>query len=444
MKRRIWGCFLVLLLLSGCGQEPERFDETEAQAGTPAWTAEETGEKQEIVLVATDRLENMLSGFIAEYNQQSEEYYITYEELFDDAAGFDSMAARLNSRLVSANCPDLVIINYNLYQIYQEAEALEDLTPYLQQSNKIDREDYLEEIMAPFEEDGGLYGIPGSFLVQTLLVRGWEGSDQRGWNIEEFLEYLEAHPEAAFEWDRNSTEVLKYCLQYGIDRYVDYENGECFFDEKEFAGLLSRIKSLSADDGQMTQIRRESAENGGALVAEISIGSFTDIVRAEIRYEGRMTHMGYPSADGTLQCRLLPGNAIGLCANGRNKEVAWDIAEQYLLYQFDDYEFPAQREKFEALLSEKTTGLYTVNENGIETEEPVEYYYGEPIYALTQEQAEDVLETVKAATEDNVIREDIKAFVLEEAAEYFYDRKALEEVQGTIQRKVQLYLAERH
>ncbi len=443
MKRRMWGCVLVILILCGCSREPAVADGEENQTVTEVQTAEEIREKQEIVLVATDQIENMLAGFITEYNQQSENYYITYEDLFDQAAGYDSMVTRLNARLVSGNCPDLVIINYNFFQTYLEAEALEDLTPYLLQSQVIDREDYLDKIIAPFEKEDGLYGIPRSFLLQTLLVRSMQEPESQGWSIEEFLEYLETHPETAFEWERSSFEVLKYCLQYGIDAYVDYETGECFFDGEEFAALLRRIKELSKEDAELVQIRQESAENGGILLMESIIGSFMDIDRMEIRYEGNVTHMGYPSIDGTLQCRLLPQYAIGLCANGKNKEAAWDIAEQYLKYQFDLYDFPAEREAFEATLSKKTTVQYTTGEDGSEIELPVEYYYGEPIYALTQEQAATMLEAVEAATVDDVVREDIRDFVLEEAVEYFWDRKTLEEVQQTIQSRVQLYLAER-
>ncbi len=467
MRKRVWGCILaLLLLLCGCSGEPERSgagEQAELQSAVEPQIAGETqsaveqqaagktqtaaenpsGEKQEIVLMATDRMENMLAGFITAYNQQSEEYYITYEELFDDAVGYDGLVSRLNARLVSDNSPDLVIINYNFFQTYVEAEALENLNPYLQESQVIGYGDYLEELLVPFEKKGGLYGIPRSFMVQTLLVRGWEEPDGRGWSMEEFLDFLEEHPETAFSWERSSFEVLKYCLQYGMDRYVDYEAGKCYFDGEGFGTLLRRIRELSDEDVQMAQIRRESADNGGILITEYGISSFTDIIRAQIRYEGEMTHMGYPAADTGLQCRLLPGNAIGLCANSKNKEAAWEIAEQYLQYPFDSYEFPTKREEFEALLSEKTTRQYVTNEDGGEVEQPVEYYYGEPIYALSPEQAEVVLEAVKAATADDAVRENIRGFVLEEAAEYLFDRKTLEEVQQIIQRRVQLYLAER-
>ena len=87
-----------LLMLVGCGEK-----KTE-------------GGKQEIVIMATDRVENFLKEFIVTYNKESEDYYITYEDFSEDMANYDRMVSNINARIVSDRCPDLVLINYNFFQ----------------------------------------------------------------------------------------------------------------------------------------------------------------------------------------------------------------------------------------------------------------------------------------------------------------------------------------
>lgn len=434
MKRTVWGYALALLMLCGCGRESAPVAEGDLQ--------EDVGEKEEIVLVATDQIGNILQEFITEYNQQSEDYYITYEELFDTPQGYESAVNRLNARLVSGDSPDLVIINYNLFQVYLEAEALEDLSPYLYESHILKREDYLEKAISPFEQDGGLYGVPVAFTLQTLLAGGAGQKAGPEWGIENFLEYMETNRDIVFEWSGNSFEILKFCLQYGIDGYVDYDAGTCRFDSEEFAQLLRRTEKLGETVARQSRPWYEVVEEGGTLITEQSIDSFTGLVKAGIRYENTVEHLGYPGADGMLKCRMLPDAAIGLAANSENKEAAWEILEQYLCYPFELYEFPAKRKDFEELFQAAITRQYAAQEDGSREEQPVAYYRGEPIYALTGEQADAVLEAIEAAEPDNAARSHVRSIVLEEAQAYFNGQKTLEEVQRLMQSRVRLYLSE--
>ena len=426
MKKIVWGCALTLFLLCGCSRE--------AAPAPEESLGEEAAEKKEIVLVATDDIENTLQAFITQYNQQSEDYYITYEE--------ESMVSRLNARLVSGNSPDLVIINYNLFQVYLEAEALEDIGPYLRESSVLKREDYLENVITSFEKDGKLYGIPVEFSVQTLLACGSGTRKGQEWEIEDFLEYLETNPDIVFEWSGNDFEILKFCLQYGIDRFVDYDTGTCRFDSEEFAELLCRTEKLGEMISRESRPWYEVVEDGGTMIAEQSINSFTSFMTASIEYETEVKHLGYPGADGIPRCRLLPENAIGLAANSQNKDAAWEIAEQYLRYQFNLYGFPAVRRNFEEMLREATTQQYIVLEDGSRKEQPLSYYGGEPIYALTKEQADEVLAVIDEALPDEAVRDRVRQLVLEEAASYFSGQKTLEEAQQLAQSRAQVYLSE--
>lgn len=358
--------------------------------------------------------------------------------------------ALLNAKILSQECPDLMIINYNLFQGYMEAGFLEDLTPYIAESEQIHREDYLDVVMAAYEQDGGVYGVPREFSLYTLMGRTAQVGDKQGWSIEEFISYLEENPDVVFEWDGDSYGILNFCLKYGIDQFVDFESRTCYFGGDEFKQLLYRIKALDRHDSHVSNWR-EIVEEGGKGVFETIISNFSDIQRMETEYGDSMTILGYPSSDGTLKCRLVQLDAMGIVANSSNKDGAWDVLEQYIVYYTGKtYNFPAKKDEFEEGLRLDTEkqyqteddGSYSLDENGEKIEIPLIRSNGQYLYALTDEQAKKVLQAIEGTLPDNAEAAAIQEIVVMEALQYFNDKKSLDEVIDVIQNRAQLYMDE--
>lgn len=407
-------------------------------------------EKEELLIVATDEMDALLQGFVVDYNKQSDKYHLTYELVYDYNKGRDDNLALINARLVSQNSPDLMIVNYNLFQSYMNAEALEDLTPYLQKDMSVRREDYIDSVIGAFERDNGLYGIPRQFILNALVGRTSQVGGKPGWSIEEFIRYLEENPDVEFEWDGDAYGILQLCLKYGLDNYVDFDLKTCHFDEAPFKDLLLRIKALNRDNSSNADVWRELLEDGGKVMAEIGIVTFSSFQYEEMTYGDSLTIIGYPSSDGSMKCRLFPSDAISIVKNSRHKEGAWDVLKQYLLQSKRNYDFPARKAEFEEeekqvlekQYQREEDGSFSLDENGEKIEQPVTYYNGQPFYAMTEEEVQKVREAIAAAIPDNADAEAIKEIVMAEALEYFYDRKTLDEVIDIIQNRAQLYLSE--
>lgn len=414
--RTIIGLTMVLMLLgfTGCGDKKE------------------SGGKKELVILATDSMENLLEEFIVEYNKQSEEYYITYEDFGWKPGGPEVLSDKINAKIVSEHCPDVVLINYNLFQVYMDAEALEDLTPYVENSKSIATEAFKEPVIKAFEKNNALYGIPRNFSVTGMAGRTDQVGELQGWNIEEFITYFEQNPDVVLEWDGDDYGILNFCLRYGLENYVDFEEGKCDFDTEKFKALLTRIKALNREDSYVDNFR-EHVEDGGKFLLDLPVNSFDDYKRMEAEYQDSLTILGYPGSVGNANCRLLPENAIGMFANSKNKEAAWDVIEKYMEFDFgfEEYSFSAIENTFNQQLALAKEAPEVTEHNELTKEE-----------ALTQEQELQVLYAIENAVPDDVIREKIRTMVTEEALHYFLDRKSLEETVDIIQKRVQLYIEE--
>lgn len=408
-----------LLMLVGCGAK-----KTE-------------GGKQEIVIMATDRVENLLKEFIVTYNKESEDYFITYEDFSEDMANYDRMVSNINARIVSDRCPDLVLINYNFFQTYMDGKALEDLEPYLKKSEVLSEEDFLQPVLDAMKKEDAVYGLPKYFNMQVMGGRTSKMGQKQGWSIEEFITYFEENPDVLLEWDGDSYGILNFCMRYGLDEYVDFEQGKCSFNGSEFKELLTKIKALNRDSSH-TENWKSIVEEGGNIMLEFSINSFNDYMRMEEEYQDELTVRGYPTGQGKFKCRLLPSMSMGILAKSKNKDAAWDVLEKYMAWDFGNMEFSAMRESFDAQLTEaKREPDESDNpvHDGIMMELPKKL-------VLTRRQEEQIMLALENAVPDNIMWDEIREMVTLGALEYFNGKKDLEEAANMIQSRVQLYLDE--
>ncbi len=420
MKKWIRVILLVgLFMLVGCGAK-----KTE-------------GGKQEIVIMATDRVENLLKEFIVTYNKESEDYFITYEDFSEDMANYDRMVSNINARIVSDRCPDLVLINYNFFQTYMDGKALEDLEPYLKKSEVLSEEDFLQPVLDAMKKEDAVYGLPKYFNMQVMGGRTSKMGQKQGWSIEEFITYFEENPDVLLEWDGDSYGILNFCMRYGLDEYVDFEQGKCSFNGSEFKELLTKIKALNRDSSH-TENWKSIVEEGGNIMLEFSINSFNDYMRMEEEYQDELTVRGYPTGQGKFKCRLLPSMSMGILAKSKNKDAAWDVLEKYMAWDFGNMEFSAMRESFDAQLTEaKREPDESDNpvHDGIMMELPKKL-------VLTRRQEEQIMLALENAVPDNIMWDEIREMVTLGALEYFNGKKDLEEAANMIQSRVQLYLDE--
>ena len=217
---------------------------------------EELPEK-ELVVLASFSPDLDLRSAVVEYNRQSERYHCIIEQYGHvPGTGDDTGASiRLDAALLSSSPPDILDLwSVDIYK-YAEKGVLEDLSPYIEGSGTVRREDFLEGVLEGYTIGGSLVCVPTRFTLDTIVGRDSQTSLLEGWGIEDVYTLMESHPEmtelvsSGFrrldgpEGGRAEGKGRDYMLKeffpaYYLERFVDWEAGECSFDSGEFRELL--------------------------------------------------------------------------------------------------------------------------------------------------------------------------------------------------------------
>lgn len=434
MKKIICPIFLLLLCLAcGC---------TKNEKNENNFTPNEAV-KKEIKLLATDGLENLLKGFISDFNENNDSYYISYEEITLNSPDYDEVVSYLNTKLISSDAPDVVIINYNFFQNYVDNGLLLNLTDYFGNEITMKKDDYLESVLNAFVYEDGVYAVPKSFAIGTLMIRKENEEYPAPWDIDSFLTYLEKNPQTALEYDGNKYGVLDLCLRYGLDRYIDFEKGVSYFSDSDFRENLLRINELY-DNNDPTRWN-VAVENGDRIIVETYIRDFLELQRTRLEYESDMINMGYPSADGNMVCRLLPQNAMGVLASTSEKEGALAVLDFYSTYdKFPADGFSVLTNEFNKQIDEALHIETEYGDDGAESQVPKTICNGVPIYAADNNLIEEIRKAISAGQPDSAERDSIRSIVMEEVNPYFIGDYSVDEAIERIEGRVNLYLAEKH
>ena len=150
-------------------------------------------------------------------------------------------------------------------------------------------------------------------------------------------------------------------------------------------------------------------------------------------------------------------NGYAISKTCANKELVWEFLRSMLTEegQAEIYTIPTNRKVFEAKLAElmkpiykkDADGNYLLDENGERIQEARGSWGDESgemhyIYAMTQEQADEVLNVITTCTRLADYNSNIYSIVAEQAAAFFSGQKSADDVARLIQSKANIYVNE--
>ncbi|MCM1186922.1 MAG: extracellular solute-binding protein [Lachnoclostridium sp.] len=397
--------------------------------------------------VITLMTNNEFGGFVADwvygFNALNEEYRVV---LYNPAAGLTGEDAQTKRQLLltSSNPPDLVdIYSMKRWEAYAENGMFEDLSSYIQNSEALEEEDYVPNIL-----EGGKIGeqqifIPYSFIFTTLYGQEKYVGGESGWTLQELLDKCHQNEEISV-LNSKSEGALEFLLTYSMEEFIDYSRGECNFEVPLFYDLLQCVAKAQYTEPDFSQGATVLTVFNNNVVGKRAVLDSAILCNMEsylaYTYMGMMKEdvtdsiiklvlKGYPSKDGKMcaNASFLPNTCFAICSNSDNKEGAWQFIE-YCQSCKDDFimGFPAKKE----WLAENLQTLRLEEFMGVELEEP------------TKEDVEELLSIIGSLKFISGQDEVIMQMITEEAQGYFEGQKSEEEVAQIIQRRIQLYLWE--
>ena len=436
---------------------------------------------------------------IVKFNRASNTHRIVVRDYSEYNTDDDYTAGiqKLNTEMLSGKLPDMIDINTYSMPIEQYAAKgfLADLYELIDADADLSREDFVQPVLKALESaDGKLYQLPSTFAVSTAIALDKVAGDYDTWNLAAVKDAMTKLQDGASVFDvyRTKSDILQTCISRNIDAFVDWENGSAHFDSDEFKALLEFANQFpdTYDWENATDEENDSAQNrmnsGKQLMTDMYVSSFEDMLYQLTGFNGGVKFVGYPSEDGTSNHAFQIDGAIAISSTCADKTAAWNFMKQFLTedYQLGSnvWNFPINQKAFDQKLKNAMTEEYQTDENGNvvkdENGNPIRipkmtYYTTDTgsgvtfgaatapaastvviggtgvnedgsisIYAMTQEQVDQILDLINATTAVYGYDESILNIISDEAAAYFAGEKSLDDTANMIQSRVNLYVAE--
>ena len=436
---------------------------------------------------------------IVKFNRASNTHRIVVRDYseYNTDDDYNAGIQKLNTEMLSGKLPDMIDINTYSMPVEQYAAKgfLTDLYELIDADADLSREDFVQPVLKALESaDGKLYQLPSTFAVSTAIALDKVAGDYDTWNLAAVKDAMTKLQDGASVFDvyRTKSDILQTCISRNIDAFVDWENGSAHFDSDEFKALLEFANQFpeTYDWENATDEENDSAQNrmnsGKQLMTDMYVSSFEDMLYQLTGYNGGVKFVGYPSEDGTSNHTFQIGGSIAISSTCADKTAAWNFMKQFLTEDYQSgsnvWNFPINQKAFDQKMKDAMTEEYQTDENGNvvkdENGNPIRipkmtYYTTDAgggvafaattetaastvviggsgvnedgsisIYAMTQEQVDQILDLINTTTAVYGYDESILNIISDEAAAYFAGEKSLDDTANMIQSRVNLYVAE--
>ena len=424
-------------------------------------------QQKQVITFGAPIVGSVLQERILELNKKSDKYRIVVKTYYSEAegfkeGGFEEAVERFRMDVMTGNCPDIIDFHFLDPGPLFDKGVMEDLYPWLEKSERISKDFFVDGILDKMAWHGKLYCIQDGFSLDTMIGKTNVVGSKSGWSVSDLLAAAKEHPGMKLMDGYTKSMFLEAMLSMNTDQYIDFATGTCHFDSSEFKAVLELAGKLEDEikyEGLVSDGTADRMHGEKTMLCPYRIANFSDYAIMELLYgEGEFTNVGYPSGKGN-GCLILTAGGVGISALSDHKEAAWAFMEDYIMLldeEQESYAFPVTRGKYERDKEYASEFHYLTDENG----EVMLDGRGNPIKRpggpaaitdgmvldpdpLTEQQAKKIENLIKNGISTYEMMDDeIFKIIEEEAQSYFAGAKSVDEVADVIQKRVSLYVME--
>lgn len=443
---------IVLLTKESADQSP---DGIQMVCLTPSIAAEM---EKKVLTLATTHMWTNLQEKILEFNRNSKEYYISVTD-YSQYGGYDEAILRLATEMIAGNVPDL-LATYQMPVAQWAARGwLEDLWPYIDNDMEIKRDGLMVRVLESAEIDGKLYEIGSGFQISTFVGAKNVVGDRMTWTVGDMMEALKTMPDDCVLFSyRDKTELLTSLIDW--PRFVDWKDGICNFDSREFCSLIEICGAIPENTAQNSYTVNRNLLDQRQMLMRTDVTGFTFPAQAEMLLGGDISYIGYPNTYGRVGSSFVLAENVAMCSACHEKDGAWAFLRMMLLPQGEDRvslnSFPINKEDFESMAEDAMEQDYRMDEEGNylldENDEKIpesslmvqidDSLSIEINPLLTQAEYDKIMSLYNAIDSFNYVDSNLSTIVMEETGAYFAGDRTLEKTVERIQNRASLYVNE--
>lgn len=411
---------------------------------------------------------------VSMFQKQNPGVYIRYEVGMtgDDGVTAEDAIKNLNTKILSGNGPDLIVLDGLPRKSYEQKGILGDLT-------EIEKELTGEKSLFPnlvdaFRKEEGLYCLPVRFRIPLLVGPDAvtdKVSDLSG--LADAVEQLrKENPSGEITGLFTEEQVLSVLGLSSSAAWLD-EKGE--IDEKELADFLTQAKRIyqaeiaGYDETELQEKIEESVNMSGQyadLVGEEDLESASGealgiamglqrlglgaLCRIDSDFdiigtlENQETDFGWQLWQGQMQKGFLPSTCLAISSGSMDKELAVQFFRFFFDRELQDLELPSglpvNQASFDSLNQKSEEDDETIT--GLMAEGADGEIFSLEIKDASEEQFERLKSMAQSLENPCISDSIIKKTVLESGAEALNGNVSVEEAVAEIVKKAAIYLAE--
>lgn len=404
------------------------------------------------------------------YQKENPDTYLSYEVGMSGSDGVTKEDAirNLNTKLLSGNGPDILVLDGLPIKSYVEKGILGDLSALIDE--KCRAKELYENIVTSYQSEQGIYAVAAWFTFPICIGKEAEGVSDLASLADRVEELRAEYPQGSITGSYREKEVLLRLYPVCSPAFVGGDgsvNKEKLRDYLTQAKRIWQAEAVNRDE-EKAQTREQADEfytnmgmgrtdwysaasfhvndyfSGGERILFGELGGVNfDYSQITSAFQTANEEMKVSVLNGLSQNVFIPNTVLGINAAGAHREAAEDFVMSMLETELQKQSlgtgFPVNREAMKEVLYKHDAGVSTgavswEDENG--NQEILEIIWPTQEQIALLEQMIESLDT-PASTDENV-----KNAVLESGVAALNGEKSVDDAVGEIMNKVQIYLAE--
>ncbi len=333
---------------------------------------------------------------------------------------------KLYADIAAGAGPDLLLLEGMPVESLARRGYLADIGELLEGDPEVSAED----LVFAGRLGGGTYYVSESFGIDTCAGLKSNFGEAAGWTPEEYLEAERAlEPGAQMMYYVTRESFIRDAAQRYMQQAIDWQTGECSFDNAEFIALLETVGQIT-EHPETTEFTgyvppEEELRTGKTYIETVRVANVAKLSEFEKAVGQELSFVGMPMPDGSNGSVMDPSSPVGVFAGSEKP----DGCREFVKYLLLSYDMSYHRDKNSAL------PMYRPYLEKLEAEAVSEG-------RMTAEEVERFESFLASVENSTLVDETALGIICEEAAACFTGARTAAEAARIIQERLSIYVSE--